>query len=63
MTKAIAKQRGYYPSYEGGPNRIVEEGETFELVGKLTKAKWFAVIPDKPKKAETEPQKPDTPLT
>lgn len=44
MAKAIANQRGYYPLYEGGPNRIVEEGETFDLVGKFTKAKWFTPL-------------------
>lgn len=52
--QARALDRGYYPD-DGTHCRIIEAGETFNLVEGLTKGSWFEVIETKPK-AEHKPK-------
>ena len=58
MTKARAKERGYYPIGPGGPCDIVEFGQVFDLVDGQTKGKWFEVLVEDPvQKPEVVAQK------
>lgn len=41
--RAVALARGYYPD-DGEHNRIIEEGEEFNLVEGMTKGRWFDVL-------------------
>ena len=49
--QARALERGYYPD-DGTHCRIIEAGETFNLVEGLTKGSWFEVIEAKPTHVE-----------
>ena len=61
MSKAIgrarARARGYYPVSDGGPCRIVEEGEDFDIFAGLDKGSWFEVISRVDEPAARKPKK------
>lgn len=48
--KAVANERAYYPVDETGKVcKIIESGETFDLIEGFTEGKWFTPVEPEPK--------------
>ena len=56
--QAVALSAGYYPD-DGVHCRIIAEGETFNVVEGLEKARWFKRTDDKPAATEGKRKKSD----